>query len=143
MKTLLLVEDGEVEILVMKKSLKRIGSPFSLQVARTGDEAVEYLSGVGRFADRQACPLPDMVLLDLTLPGSRNGHQVLEWIRGQPGLGKLPVMMLTGSLEPADVQKAYQKGVTSYLVKPGNIDGAEKILRQIAADWLGTKEPPK
>jgi CheY-like chemotaxis protein len=143
MKTLLMVEDGEVEILVMKRSLERIGSPFSLQVARTGDEAVEYLSGAGRYADRQAFPLPDLVLLDLTLPGSRNGHQVLEWIRGRAGLEKLPVTMLTGSLEPADVQKAYQRGVTSYLVKPGNIDGAEKILRQIAADWQVAKDPPK
>src|SRR5579872_6413767 len=82
MKTLLLVEDGAIETLLMKKALERAGAPCSLQAVANGNQAVVYLSGAGPYADRQAYPLPALVLLDLSMPG-RNGHEVLKWIRTQ------------------------------------------------------------
>jgi CheY-like chemotaxis protein len=135
MKTLLLVEDGEVETFLVKRALERVGSPCLLQSVKDGDQAVEYLSGTGPYADRSLYPMPEAILLDLNMPG-RNGLQVLQWIRDQPALVNLSVSVLTKSLEPSDVQEAYRLGAKAYLVKPGNMDGLEKILLNITQDWL-------
>src|ERR1700753_1296988 len=116
MKTVLLVEDNEDDIFFMKMACQRTGIPHNLQVVEDGDAAVDYLAGKGIYADRTKYPAPDMVFLDIKLP-KRNGHEVLEWIRSQPNLKALPVVMVTSSLVNSDVSRAYELGVTSYLRK--------------------------
>jgi len=139
-KTLLLVEDGEVETFLVQRALDRIGSPCSFQVVKNGDQAIDYLAGLGQYADRQAYPLPAVILLDLVMPG-RNGHQVLQWIRAQPGLKALPVIIFTSSVQVEDAKAAYGSGANDYCLKPDNVEGLRQILARIAKKWLEPDAP--
>src|SRR3954447_26649390 len=116
MKTVLLVEDSDDDVFAMKRACQRTGIPHSLRVVNSGEEAIEYLSGKGAYGDRMTHPFPDLVFLDIKLPGL-DGHDVLQWVRSQPGLKSLPVVMLTGSNEPKDIQRAYGLGVDSFVRK--------------------------
>jgi CheY-like chemotaxis protein len=116
MKTVLVVEDNEDDVFILKMACQRTGIPHSLQVVTNGDEAIDYLAGTGVYADRSRHPMPDLVFLDIKLP-RRDGHEVLQWIRSQQRLQNLPVVILTSSLDASDVSRAYELGVTSYLRK--------------------------
>ena len=135
MKTVLLVEDNDNDVLFMKMACQRTGIPHSLQVVRDGDAAVNYLGGAGIYADRASHPSPDLVFLDLKLPG-RDGLEVLKWIRAQPGLKNLPVVMLTSSLAKSDMGRAYELGVTSYLRKIASPAEFGQGVRVILKYWL-------
>jgi CheY-like chemotaxis protein len=111
-------------------------------VASHGEEALEYLAGGGGFADRERHPFPALMLLDLQLP-RRSGHEVLEWLRAQEaGLRRLPVVVLTSSREPSDVNRAYELGANSYLVKPVSFDALLDMLRVVERYWLALAERP-
>jgi CheY-like chemotaxis protein len=138
MKTILLVEDGELEVLLMRRAMEGANLSWSLQVMKDGDGAIEYLSGTGQYADRNVFPLPALVLLDLVIPG-HSGHEVLEWIRSQPDLKSLPVVMLTHSFNTSDAKTAHSLGVSSYLIKPTNVVHMQELLTRIAKDWLEPK----
>ena len=135
MKTVLVVEDSEDDLFLMKMACKRTGIPHSLTFVTDGDAAIHYFSGTGPYTDRVAHPLPDLVFLDIKLP-KRDGHQVLAWIREQPALKNLPVVMLTASARNTDVNRAYELGVTSYLRKTGNQAEFGQAVRIILKYWL-------
>jgi CheY-like chemotaxis protein len=135
MKTVLVVEDSEDDLFLMKMACKRTGIPHALKFVTDGDAAIHYFSGAGQFSDRAAHPLPDLVFLDIKLP-KRDGHQVLEWIRDQSTFKNLPVVMLTASARNADVNRAYELGVTSYLRKTANQAEFGQAVRVILKYWL-------
>ncbi len=137
--TILLIEDDANDVFLMQRALRKAEVPNPLQVVGDGDEAVEYLSGTGRYADRAANPLPVLVLLDLKLP-RKNGLEVLQWLRGQQALRRLPVVVLTSSKEPADVNRAYDYGANSYLVKPLGFDALLNLVRSLNVYWLSLNE---
>lgn len=114
---ILLVEDNEDDVFALKRAfrLEKIDNP--LIVVGDGQSAVDYLAGGGEFADREKFPLPFMVFLDLKLP-YRNGFDVLAWIRTQPELASMVVVILSSSDESVDRLKAQELGARSYLVKP-------------------------
>src|SRR5258708_1243477 len=89
----------------------------TLSVVNDGPGALAYLRGVGRFQDRSTHPFPDLVLLDLKLP-SISGFEVLQWIRDQPDFQRLPVVILSASSEPKNIDEAYRFGANAYLAKP-------------------------
>lgn len=130
----LLVDDSENDALLMRTVFSRAGFLQPLQFAHDGDEAIAYLRGDGVFGDRLRHPLPTTVLLDLNMP-RRNGFEVLEWIRRQPDLKRLRVYILSASSRPEDIERAYDLGANSYLVKPGNLDGLMHMAKTLAA-WL-------
>ncbi len=132
---MLLVEDNQDDVFFMKMACQRSGLPHSLQVVGNGDAAIDYLAGKGVFADRIKHPLPDLVFLDIKLP-KRGGHEVLAWVRSQPGLKSLPVVMLTNSLDVSDVGRAYELGVTSYLRKLAGPAEFGQGVRVILKYWL-------
>ncbi len=139
---ILLVEDDPDDQLLIRRAFAeaRLGNPLTL--ARDGDEALAYLSADGAFADRQANPLPVLVLLDLKLP-RRSGLEVLRWLRAQPGaLGRTPVAVLTSSRQSADVEQAYDLGANSYLVKPVDFDGLLEMVRTAGLYWTVLNEAP-
>ncbi len=135
MKTVLVVEDSEDDLFLMKMACKRTGIPHKLNFVTDGDAAIHYLSGAAPFNDRVVNPLPDLIFLDIKLP-RRDGHQVLEWIREQSAFKNLPVVMLTASARNTDVTRAYELGVTSYLRKNANQAEFGQAVRIILKYWL-------
>ena len=132
---ILLVEDNEDDIFLMKRALKSAGVTNPLHIVEDGQEAIDYFSGVGRFADREKHPLPAVVFLDLKLP-MRSGHEVLEWIRQREQFASIAVIVLTSSNEPSDLQKCYALGANSYLVKPPTPEGLVELAEAFKWYWL-------
>src|ERR1041384_4339000 len=98
--------------------------------------AIDYLSGTGEFSDRQKQPLPCLVLMDLKLP-KKTGLEVLQWIREQPRLRKLVVVLFSNSALPEDVERACELGSNSYIQKPPNPDQLKEIAQLLKGWWLG------
>jgi CheY-like chemotaxis protein len=132
---ILLVEDDSNDILFIQRAFRQSKLENSMQIVRDGDEAVAYLSGKGQYADRNLYPLPGMILLDLKLP-RRSGLEVLEWLREQPVIKRIPVVILTSSKENIDVNRAYDIGVNSYLLKPVNYNALNDMIETLNAFWL-------
>ena len=140
-RTILHVEDDPNDVLLIARALRKAEGSAQVQVVNDGEQAVNYLGGTGSFSQREQFPLPSLVLLDLKLP-RKSGLEVLEWIRGQPGLRRVPVVMLTSSKQPIDINRAYDLGASAYLVKPVNFDALVQMLKMIDSFWLGINEPP-
>ena len=138
---LLLVEDNATDVLLIKRAFVKAGLRHAIVTVADGDSAVDYLAGTGRFADRRAHPLPALVLLDLKLP-RRSGLEVLQWLKQQPSLRRIPVVVLTSSAESSDIQRAYDAGANSYLVKPVVFDELHRMLENVDQYWLRTNVPP-
>lgn len=131
---ILVVDDSAHDALLMRTVFARAGLVQPLQFAHDGDEAIAYLQGDSPFADRAQFPLPTVMLLDLNMP-RKNGFELLEWIRRQPALRRLPVIVLSASSQPEDIRRSYDLGASAYLVKPGNLDGLMHLARTLVA-WL-------
>ena len=114
----------------------------SLQIVRDGDAAVFYLNGDAEYSDRARYQLPSIILLDLKLP-RRSGHEVLAWLRQQPQLKHLPVVILTSSRQTFDVDRAYDLGVNSYLVKPVGFGSLLEMINTFSKYWLNYTELPE
>jgi CheY-like chemotaxis protein len=129
-QTILLIEDNEGDVYLFKRVVSKAGIKNPVQVVRTGEQAVGYLAGTGKYEDRQQYPLPFLVMLDLKLP-LKDGLDVLQWMRERPDLASTKVIVLTSSSEPRDVERANQLGALSYLVKPPNQDALVQILERL------------
>ena len=132
---ILLVEDDEADIFLLRRAFRnaRIANP--LIEVRDGQAAIQYLSGEGDYTDRARYPIPFLILLDLRLP-KLSGFEVIAWMRDQPKLANLIVVVLTGSDHVPDVTKARDLGANSYLVKPGNFQELVEMVRRIKGRWL-------
>ena len=139
---ILVVEDREDDILVMRKAFQRAAVPNPVCFMRDGEEAIAYLSGEGKFANRDEYPLPVLVLLDLKLP-RKDGFEVLAWIRRQPGLRALPVVVLTSSSEIRDVNRAYSLGANSFFVKELDFQGTVDLGKLLQIYWLDKALTPE
>lgn len=135
-QTILQVEDSEDDVFMMKRVLKKAGFDNPLRVAWNGQEAVDYLTSALDPARQDGHPLPFLVLLDLKLP-YRDGFEVLEWIRQQPALDEVMVVMLTGSGETRDRQRAFALGARDYLVKPATVDDLRRLMDSLSAQPAG------
>jgi CheY-like chemotaxis protein len=140
--TILLAEDDENDIALLKRAFKQANIKHPLQIVRDGEEAIEYLGGEGKFADRAQFPLPTVLLLDLKMP-RKDGFQVLQWVRQHPNLRALRVLVLTTSSDIRDVNMAYQLGANSFLVKSLDIQNLLELVLQIKNGWLGMSLAPK
>jgi len=134
MKTILQVEDDPNDVFFLQKAMKRIGVTNPIQVVSDGQEAIDYLQGAGKFADRGQFPFPCLVLLDLKLPYVM-GLNVLKWIREQPWTN-LPVIMFSASAENADIAASYRLGANAFLRKPSEARQLEEMVKAIKDFWL-------
>jgi CheY-like chemotaxis protein len=137
------VEDEPSDRLIVSLSFQKAAPNVKLHAVVNGEEAISYLSGTGIYANRDAYPLPQLVLLDLKLP-RKSGLEVLEWIRSRPEFATLPVFMLTSSQESTDLDRAYALGANSYLVKSVDLKEMREIVKGIgeyAALLSGRPEP--
>jgi CheY-like chemotaxis protein len=140
--TILIVEDNPTDVMLIRRGFDKARLANPVQIAGDGDAAVDYLFGAGPYADRQQFPLPILILLDLKLP-KRSGLEVLEWLRMQETLKRIPVVVLTSSGQDRDVNAAYDIGVNSYLVKPVEFDGLLHMLKAVNMYWLMLNERPR
>jgi CheY-like chemotaxis protein len=129
---ILLVEDDHNDVLLVKRAFQKVNIANPIIVVNDGEQAVSYLAGREPYVDRA---VPMLVLLDLKLP-RKSGHEVLEWLRQQPNLKRLPVVVLTASSESSDVNRAYDLGANSYLVKPVTFDALVEMVKTLNLYWL-------
>lgn len=131
----LYAENDENDALLMQACWKRAGLEPSLRIVEDGYAAKAYLSGEGRFADRESHPFPALVLLDLSMPGC-TGLEVLEWVRAQPRFANLPVLILSLSNQERDRNDAMRLGASDYVVKPTGLAGFVETLRSWRERWF-------
>jgi CheY-like chemotaxis protein len=137
----LLVEDSDDDILLTRRSFRRAEIRNPLQVVHSVDEAICYLGGEGLFSNRLEFPLPALVLLDLKMP-RREGFELIEWVRSQPSFLALRIIVLTSSDSRSDVERAYDLGANSYLVKPVESEAFVEALRMLKQYWIGYDKAP-
>jgi CheY-like chemotaxis protein len=124
---ILLAEDNRGDTLLVQRAFRQLDAPYVLNVVEHGDAAVDYLAGNGTYADRDRYPLPALLLLDLKMP-RRSGFEVMEWLQHQSDI-ELPVVILTSSTDPSEMQRAYQLGAKSYILKPLTLDMLLPLLK--------------
>lgn len=135
---ILLVEDNPGDVRLTQEALKDVGTETNVKVVGDGDDAMAYLRREGEHAEASR---PDMVLLDLNLPG-KDGREVLAEIKGDPNLRRIPVVVLTISQAERDVLESYDLHANSYITKPLDQDQFNVVLRQVQAYWRAISRLP-
>jgi len=138
--TVLHVEDDSNDVLLIRRAFQKAGVEAPPVNVGDGLEAEGYLAGRGTYSDRAKHPLPSLVLLDIKLP-KKSGLEVLEWLRAQSDLRRIPVIMLTSSQNSGDIRRAYELGANSYLVKPAEIGTLVEMVKALNVYW-GTYNRP-
>ncbi|HZO85135.1 MAG TPA: response regulator [Verrucomicrobiae bacterium] len=138
---ILLAEDNEDHALLTRRAFKQAGLINPLFVVEDGEQAIAYLKGEGKFSNRSEYPLPTLLLLDLKMP-HKNGFEVLDWLRRQPTLAALRVVVLTTSDQIHDVNRAYQLGANSFLTKPVDFRDFVQLTSAIKGYWLWLSRAP-
>ena len=141
-ETIVVVEDEADDVLLVQRAFRKVGIVNPVTFLTDGECAVEYLAGEGKYSDRTAHPLPALILLDLKLP-RKSGLDVLSWIREQPAIRRIPVVVLTSSKQSRDLESAYDLGANSYLVKPVAFDDLLKMIDALKLYWIVFNEIPK
>jgi CheY-like chemotaxis protein len=139
---ILLAEDRDDDVVLITRAFRQAYVTNPLYVVRDGAEAIAYLSGEGRYNNREEFPLPDLLLLDLKMPRV-DGFEVLNWIRQQPTLGALRVVVLTSSDELRDVNRAYRLGANSFMVKPLDFEDVVHMGQCLTKYWLVMSKAPE
>jgi CheY-like chemotaxis protein len=137
----LVAEDDENDVFFLERAFKQAQVVNPIHRVRDGEDAVCYLRGEGPYADREKYPLPQLLLLDLKMP-RKNGFEVISWVREQPFLKRLPIVVLTSSKEDPDINRAYELGANTYLVKPVKFEGLVDMMRALNLYWLLLAEKP-
>lgn len=130
----LLVEDNVHDVILLKHALQKIGFPCFLHVAENGERAKSYIRGEGEFADRTEYPFPKMVLTDLKMP-KMDGFELVEWMRADPKLSSVFIMVLSASPLEEDRLKALQLGVNAFFTKPQHSEDFVPLVKFIRERW--------
>lgn len=138
---ILLVDDDENDCALVRRAFVRADVSNPLSIVRSGEEAIEYLEGTGKYADRAEFPLPGLILLDVKMKGM-DGLEVLRWIRNHPGLRSMRVAILTSSDDTREINLAYQLGANSFLTKPVDGERFVDMVRALAYYWLILDKAP-
>ena len=138
---ILMVDDDPDDHFLARDTLESLRLPVCLREAGDGEELLDYLLQRGRFADCGSAPRPDVILLDLSMPGM-DGKEVLARIRSMPELREMPVIIFTTSMDLQDVNDCYRLGANSYVTKPASLDDWESVMSTLYTYWLKTAELP-
>jgi CheY-like chemotaxis protein len=139
---ILLAEDNENDISMLRRAFRQARLPALIHQVSDGDEAIEYLEGKGKHARRDEFPVPDLLLLDLKMP-RRSGLEVISWVRRQPFLSALRIVVLTTSEETRDINEAYRLGANSFLTKPILFDDFKSTVGAMYEYWLKISQAPE
>lgn len=138
---ILLVEDNRDDAELTRLALVECRVTNQLVWVQDGQEALNWLYCTGRYAERNPCQIPTVVLLDLKLP-KIDGLEVLERIREEPLTRRLPVVILTSSKEEQDLIRGYELGANSYIRKPVDFDQFTQAIKELGIYWMVLNEPP-
>jgi CheY-like chemotaxis protein len=138
--TLLHVDDEANDLVLLRNAVEMARLDWRLLRATHGAEAISYLRGDPPFSDRDQHPLPSLILLDLKMP-FKSGFEVLQWIRQRPETRWIPVVVFTSSNHQEDVQKAYECGANSFVVKPVSLGELIELLKAIEIYWARFNQP--
>ncbi len=132
--TVLLVEDDLNDIFLVKRAFKMARVQNPLQVVTDGQDAISYLRGEGKYSDRETYSLPKLMVMDIKMP-RKDGFEVLDWIKQDPLLRRIPVIIVSSSDNPSDINHAYELGANAYMVKPVNYRAVEHLFLSITQYW--------
>ena len=137
----LIVDDDDNDIYLLERALASVGIGHPLQVSHNGDEAIAQLTEALRAAQAGSGRVPRLMILDLKMP-LLTGLDVLHWLRAQPLLRTLPVIMFSSSAHRYDIERAYLLGANAFVVKPASVAQRVEFARHVRSFWLELAEPP-
>lgn len=132
--SILVADDDTQDTMLVQMAVERAALSLRIDTVRDGEEAINYLMGRSPYADRTAHPFPSLMLLDLKMP-RLSGFDVLDYVRRQPGLRQLPIVIFSSSDDPKDIRRAYDAGANSYLCKPHSNDDLSALLKALEEYW--------
>jgi len=138
---ILLVEDRDDDVYLVRRALSQAGVRNPFFVVPNGEEALAYIDGLGKYSNRDEFPLPDIMLLDLKMP-RMDGYEVLRVVRSRAEFKALRIIVLTSSEDLQDVNKAYELGANSFLVKPLEFENYAAMMRTLCSFWLHYSRDP-
>ena len=127
---ILAVDDSPTDLLFFSRAVEKSQLNIGLQTLTAGQEAIDYLSAKGQYGDRSKYPWPDLIVLDLKMPGV-NGFDFLAWRKASAVFSSIPVIVLSGSREPEDVKRIFDLGANKQMVKPAAMEDWEKVIREV------------
>lgn len=139
---ILVVEDSDIDYETTLRAFKNSGMENPVQRCEDGEDALNYLFQRNQYSSVENFSLPDLILLDLNLPGT-DGRQVLEEIKKDPKLKSIPVIVLTTSAHDKDIDECYQAGANSYIQKPVDLQGFFVAIQKLKDFWFDAVLLPK
>ncbi|VAX27266.1 Two-component transcriptional response regulator, LuxR family [hydrothermal vent metagenome] len=139
---ILIVEDSDIDFETTIRAFKKTHMANPVQRCEDGEDALDYLFQRNQYSDADKCPRPELILLDLNLPGT-DGREVLEEIKQDPKLKSIPVIVLTTSSDDKDIQKCYRAGANSYIQKPVDLQGFFTAIQRLKDFWFEVVLFPK
>ncbi len=136
-----MADDDEEDCVLTAKAFKRNRFANDLRFVHDGEQLLAYLRNQGEFADREACPEPGLILLDLNMPRV-DGREALHEIKQDPKLRHIPIVVLTSSKAEQDVVSSYDLGVNSYITKPVTFEGLVAVVESLGNYWFNLVELP-
>lgn len=140
--SILIVEDSPEDFEATKRALLKSGLRNGIRRCEDGDDALDYLFQRGNYADPGSAPRPNMILLDLNMPGT-DGREVLAEVKQDESLKKIPVIVLTTSADQRDIDACYQAGANSYVQKPVGLEGLMDAIQRLHDYWFEIVVYPK
>lgn len=131
MINILMIDDDAGDTLMAKEAIEQSDLQTKLHITHDGIEAMAFLTNDGKYAD---APRPDLILLDLNMP-RMDGHEVLTWLKNQPSLKNIPVIILTTSDASQDVEECYNKQANCFITKPIDLDEFTRVINEVNGFW--------
>lgn len=126
----LLAENNEDDLIFLQRAIRKAGVSVSLHLVSNGEEAVSYLLGEGEYADRERYPKPVLLITNVKMP-RMNGLELLVWVKQQPNYKDLPVLVMSSSEEPEEMERVTALGGCAYFVKTSNLDELTEFVKQM------------
>jgi CheY-like chemotaxis protein len=139
-KTILLIDDDANDRLIMERCLRKFGGAATIHVLNDGLEAIAYINGDGKFADREQYAYPTFIITDLKMPHA-DGFAVLQHLKGNAAWSVIPTIVFSSSLDPEHVQAAYRLGASSYQPKAGDYGTLTEQMKVVHAYWMNCLTP--